>query len=147
MSTVVKFSQLPATTTLDGTELVMITQSGTSRRTTISDIVGGGVTVRLGGELAFTAAAGANNNVALGSYNRLLVNTNAGVATITGIAAGSNGQLCVVTNQGSNDLTLAVQSGSSTAANRLYGVTDLTLPAFGSKLLSYSTTLSRWVIV
>lgn len=147
MSTTIKVSQLTETTTLDGTELLMIVQSGTSRRTTIADIVGGGVTVRLGGELTFTASAGANNNVSFGAYNRLLVDTSAGAASITGIQAGDNGQLCVVTNQGSSDLTLVVQSASSTAANRLYGITDLTLPQFGSKLLQYSNTLTRWVIV
>jgi len=148
MTAVSKVSQLPAgTTPLAGSELVMIVQGGESRQTTASALAGSPVTVALGGELAFVAAAGDNNNVAFGDYNRLLVNTNAGAATITGIAAGNNGQLCVVTNQGSSDLTLAVQSASSTAANRLYGVTDITLPAFSSKLLSYSNTLTRWVVV
>lgn len=148
MTDVVKVSQLPAATTpLSGSELVMIVQSAENRQTTTSALVTGGVAIALGGELAFVAAAGANNNVAFGGYNRLLVDTSAGAASITGIAAGSNGQLCVVTNQGSSDLTLAVQSASSTAANRLYGVTDITLPQFGSSLLQYSNTLSRWVIV
>jgi len=77
----------------------------------------------------------------------VLVETNAGDATFTGITAGSDGQLMVMTNEGPSLLTLADQNGGSASANQFYGVTDITLPAKGSQLLSYSGNLSKWVMV
>lgn len=135
-----------ATLPLDGSELLPLVQNGQTVKVTLLN-AGLGPITKLGAELLFVSAAGNNNNVALGNFNRLLVDTTAGDATITGIAAGTDGQLCVVTNQGPNLLTLADSNAASLAANRLYGVTDITSPPKGSMLLSYSATLLKWVMV
>jgi hypothetical protein len=97
-------------------------------------------------EQVFASAAGNNNNVAL-TAQRVLVDTAAGNATITGLGALANGTLILVTNTGVNDLVLAVENVGSVAANRLYGVADITIISHGSKFLSYSATLARWVLV
>lgn len=148
MSTTIKVSQLPAAVTpLVGDEEVMIVQSGTSRRAPASAFQAT-VTV-LGGEQVVVAAAGTSNNVSVtvATVSRVLVETTAGDATFTGITAGSDGQLMVMTNEGTNLLTLASENVGSSSANQFYGVTDITLPAKGSQLLSYSGNLSKWVMV
>lgn len=148
MSSTIKVSQLPAAVTpLVGDEEVMIVQSGTSRRVSASAFQAT-VTV-LGGEQVIVAAAGTSNNVSItvATVSRVLVETTAGDATFTGITAGSDGQIMVVTNEGPSLLTLADQNGGSSSANQFYGVTDITLPARGSQLLSYSGNLSKWVMV
>lgn len=144
----VKISELPSATPLAGDEAVPIVQGGITSQTTVQDIAN--LTAGLlGGEQEIAAAAGDNNNVAVtvATVNRVLVDTTAGSANFTGITAGANGQLLVVTNEGASDLTLANESASSSANNRFYGVTDITLPVGGSQLLSYSGTLTRWVMV
>jgi hypothetical protein len=148
MSSTIKVSQLPAAVTpLTGAELVMVVQSGVSRQTPASAF--GGTITTLGGEQLITAAAGTSNNVAVtvASVNRVLVDTTAGDAVFTGMTAGVDGQLMVVTNQGPSLLTLDDENGGSLAANQFYGVTDITLPAKGSQLLSYSGNLTKWVMV
>lgn len=97
-------------------------------------------------EQAIAPAAGTNNDVAIAAQ-RVLVNTAAGIATITGIVAAANGTLALLTNTGANDMVLAVENVLSAAANRFYGVADITIISHGSKLISYSATLARWVLV
>lgn len=148
MSSTIKVSQLPsAVTPLTGDELVMLVQSGVSRQAPASAFHG--TLPVLGDEQVIVAAAGTSNNVAVtvATVSRVLVDTTAGDATFTGLTAGADGQLMVVTNQGTNLLTLAAENGGSTAANQFYGVTDITLPAKGSQLLSYSANLTKWVMV
>lgn len=148
MSSTIKVSELPAAVTpLTGDEEVMVVQSGVSRRAPASAFIAS-ITI-LGGEEAFTASAGNNNNVTVdvATVNRVLVDTTAGDATFTGLVAGTSGQLMVITNRGPSLLTVADSNGSSTALNQFYGVTDITLPAKGSQLLSYSGTLTKWVMV
>lgn len=148
MSSTIKVSALPsAVTPLTGDELVMLVQSGESRRAPASAFQSA-VTV-LGGEEVIVATAGDNDNVTVtvATVSRILVDTTAGDAVFTGITAGSDGQLMVVTNEGPSLLTLNDEDSGSTSANRLYGVTDISLPAKGSQLLSYSGNLSKWVMV
>jgi hypothetical protein len=148
MSSPIKVSALPAAATpLSGDEEVMIVQSGTSRRVAASAFQASVVT--LGAEQTITATAGTSNNVAVtvASVSRLLVDTTAGDATFTGMTAGTDGQLMVITNEGSALLALAVENGGSSSANQFYGVTDITLPAKGSQLCSYSANLAKWVLV
>jgi hypothetical protein len=148
MSSTIKVSQLaPALLPLSGDEEVMVVQSGSSRRAP-SSAFGLGVTV-LGGEVVVVATAGNNNNVSIPitTTSRVLVDTTAGDGTFTGLTAGADGQLMVITNQGPSLLTIADENGSSLSANQFYGVTDITLPAKGSQLLSYSESLAKWVMV
>jgi sugar/nucleoside kinase (ribokinase family) len=148
MSSTVKVSALPAATLpLSGTELVMLVQSGVSRQAPASAFLAAVVT--LGAEQVVVATAGTMNNVVIdvASVSRVLVDTSAGDVIFTGMTAGTDGQLMVVTNGAANLLTLADENAGSLAANRYYGVTDISLPPRGSQLLSYSGTLFKWVMV
>jgi hypothetical protein len=64
--------------------------------------------------------------------------------SITGLAAGTDGRIIVIHNVGSNDLVLANESASSTAANRFAIGADTTLSANTSISLRYDATSSRW---
>ncbi len=99
----------------------------------------------------FVSAAGANNNVtpaapAIGTINRLKVDTTAGAANFTGLVAGADGQLLWILNVGANALTLNNQNAGSTAANRFSGVDDFIIPANDSLLIYYDTTIARWIM-
>ncbi len=65
--------------------------------------------------------------------------------TITGLAGGVAGRMVWLTNVGSQTITLATESASSTAANRFaFGALGFDLPAGGSLSIWYDTTSSRW---
>lgn len=104
-----------------------------------------------------TAAAGAQNNVApdggvnVQTLDRLYVNTAAGNASFTGLAAGLDGQLLWIVNTGANDLTLQSENAGSTITNRFKGVADLTVPGGDSLLIYYDSSIGavtpgRWVM-
>jgi hypothetical protein len=65
---------------------------------------------------------------------------------ITGILAGSNGQLRLVVNQGGNDIVLKHQDASSSAANRFYlkGFADVTLSTRSAIWIWYDGATARW---
>jgi hypothetical protein len=71
---------------------------------------------------------------------------------ITGMAAGSDGEVRVLTNVGTtaaNTLTIKDESSSSTAANR-FSVPwngDCIIPAEGSVVVFYDGTSSRWRVI
>ena len=67
--------------------------------------------------------------------------------TITGLSVSQvDGQECELWNVGGNNIVLAHQSASSTAANRFIctGAADITLAADEIALLRYDGTTSRW---
>ena len=66
--------------------------------------------------------------------------------SITGIDDGSNSQLRILANVGSNDITLVHESTSSAAENRITSVTasDLTLGPGKLALMVYDSTSTRW---
>jgi len=91
---------------------------------------------------------GDQNNYDPGTAEWLRLDTDA-TRTITGFVAGESGDHLWVINIGSNDLKLANQSGSSTAANRVitgHGV-DITLDPDASAHLWYDSATSRWRIL
>lgn len=69
--------------------------------------------------------------------------------TITGILAGSSGQLLTLVNVGSNPIILANLNGGSLAANQILTGTgaDLTFTADQAINLEYDTTTSKWRIL
>jgi hypothetical protein len=85
------------------------------------------------------------NNYATGEQSFLRLDTDAS-RTVTGFTNGAEGRIIVLANVGSNDLVLANESASSTAANRfdLAGAADLTIGAGESITLIYDNTSSRW---
>lgn len=68
---------------------------------------------------------------------------------ITGILAGSSGDLKAVTNVGSEDIVLKDEDASSDAANRIATQTggDVTLSGGESAWMRYDATSARWRVV
>lgn len=64
--------------------------------------------------------------------------------TITGLSGGALGRIVIIHNVGSNDIILANESASSTAANRFALGADATIAANTSTTLRYDGTSSRW---
>lgn len=69
--------------------------------------------------------------------------------TLTGIAGGENGSQLDIANVGAQDIVLAHQSASSTAANRIISPTgsSITLGASKTAVLRYDATTQRWRIM
>ena len=69
--------------------------------------------------------------------------------TLTGLALTQDGDALWIVNIGSNDLILAHENASSSAANRIISSTgaDLTLNANEAAFLWYDTTTARWRIL
>jgi hypothetical protein len=138
----VKISALTeGTVPLSGTELVPVVQNGTTKRVPSAAFFA----FRLGDEMSFVAAAGVNNNVNPGAASRILVDTTAGAATITGFQGGTDGRVLMVTCIGPNELILDNETG--TAVNQLYAADDIALPEGTTVFLVYSDALLKWVIV
>jgi len=96
--------------------------------------------------VATITTTGTINDYALGSVGRLRVN-NATLTTITGIAAGADGQQLEIIAVGAGNVTITDQAAGSTAANRIItGLSDsLTLTAgLGIARLEYDASSSRW---
>lgn len=100
---------------------------------------------------ALTLANGANNNVVrAGQWNRIAGPTD--VFSITGIVAptgpSANGYVVKLYNTVGFAMTIANESGSSAAANRILTNTgaDVATTTVGVVELVYSTTDSRWIL-
>jgi hypothetical protein len=76
------------------------------------------------------------------------IDISAGSATVTGLAAGYNGQRVVVTpvNGGANTLTLAALTGSA-PANQFRVPADMIFPNNNSIQLQYSTGVGCWIVM
>lgn len=71
--------------------------------------------------------------------------TSTGPVNITGLTAPATGQqLVLISNIGSNTITLTNEDASSTAANRFDLTGNTAIVASQSALLFYDTTSSRW---
>lgn len=98
------------------------------------------------GVATITLGAGDNDDIApdLTEAARLQVTTNAAGSTLTGIAAGSDGQVLVITNVSANDLTLSPEDAGSAAANRLAINGPQVLGQYQSLMFLYDATIARW---
>lgn len=93
-----------------------------------------------------TPAAGTFNNVAVGSNIGFLdVNTAAGDVIFTGMTAGRDGQIVVVSNTGPNLLTLNGNDAGSTAANRYRQATNLSYTQYDGRAYRYSVQCGFWI--
>lgn len=65
---------------------------------------------------------------------------------LNGITGGADGRMLIIQNVGTQILSLGHENVGSTAANRFHlsSGTDIQVPADGSVILVYDTTLSRW---
>lgn len=89
-----------------------------------------------------TLVNGGNDNVALPARTGVLRITGpTAVYQITGIAGGTLGRQLTLVNDTNFALTLVINSGSSSAGNRLYlsGSVNKTVPAYSSVMLMYVT--------
>lgn len=80
---------------------------------------------------------------AIGTINRLIF-TGTGPTVITGIVAGSDGQLLWLRNETNADISLPLNNAGSTAENQFDGF-ELAIPVGGSLLIYYDTTDARWI--
>lgn len=99
-----------------------------------------------GGEVTIVGTAGNNNNLAIGTATHLRFDSTAGVADLTGFASGAAGRLLVVTNVGASNITLGVNTTSSTVGNRIATATAA-IGAGGGATLIYDGTSLVWRIV
>lgn len=107
-----------------------------------------------GGYLACTVPSGTSNDFDPGApwpsgVGRLDLDASLGNATLTGLIAGSDGQIVYLSNiDPSFSIVLANQNTGSAAANRFRTVDDLTLvPGDTLVILYYGGAVNRWVIV
>lgn len=90
---------------------------------------------------------GANNhNVPIAGSGNYYTTGLTGAGTITGFSGGAKGVRITITNDVAQDITLANQSASSAAANRIVTATgaDVTMTAAGRCELVYDDVASRW---
>lgn len=140
--------------TLDN-EVVSLVNSGWLDPTQFSKGTDGKVTLITGGtttSVVFTAAntpaalaAGNNNDFPLpASVSRIRFSADAAGSTLTGLGAGTDGQVIVLQNISANDLTISPEDAASTAANR-FGLNGAQiLGANQSLVVMYDTGISRW---
>lgn len=132
-----------------GSERVRINSTGlgigTSSPTNTLDVNG---TVRYRRSVV-TLANGTNNNVSAMTTSFVSISGPTGVFTVTGIVAGEDGQMVTLYNPTGNAMTIANDSASSTAANRILTTTfaDITTSGPGTVTLFYSANESRWIVV
>jgi hypothetical protein len=112
---------------------------------------GGGGGGGIGSYLKVAPAAGSYNNynpAGFGSgVGRLDVDTSAGIVTLTGIQAQSDGQLLNVRCVGANVLNLTAFSGLSLAGNQIALPASAQLPQWGAILLIYyAGNVNNWVM-
>ena len=101
-------------------------------------------------EAAVTLSIGANNNLALPTNASLLyLNALGSSFSITGIAAGTSGRSFIIQNQSGQTMTLAHDSASSTAANRLFtqSKADVVVSDKQTATLVYVLNMGRWVVI
>lgn len=93
-------------------------------------------------------AAGNNNNwnpgIADLAVGRVRMQGHASGSTITGMTTGSEGRRIILTNILANGITIASESGLSTAANRFNMNGDLFVPSGASHEFLYDGALGRW---
>lgn len=92
--------------------------------------------------------AGAQNNYApagFGSGTGFIDLTLTAVANITGLTAGTDGQIVTISNLSTAVLTLNALNAGSTSTNQFRMVTDYNLPQYNSASFKYSVTIGMWI--
>jgi len=117
------------------------TGSGTATPNVQFDI-NGGVATRATTNSQITAD---QNNYAIGAGTFFRLTSDA-ARTLTGLTGGFDGKQLIIVNVGSQNILLADQSGSSTAANRIITGTGATVTISPDQIavLIYDATTARW---
>lgn len=100
------------------------------------------------GETTLTLVNGANNNLATGYTTYARVTGPSGAFSITGLEGGEIGRVRILTNTTSQVMTIAHQSASSSAMNRIItdAAADITVGLNGVVTLVYDATQTRWLV-
>lgn len=96
------------------------------------------------GDTELTLANGNNNNLGAGYTAFTHIIGPSAAFAITGIAGGETGRIVILTNTTAQTMTLAHQSASSSAVNRIISPTGADLAVTGSCLLIYDSSNQRW---
>lgn len=97
-----------------------------------------------------TTSTGSQNDFALTTGASVLRCNNASLLTLTGLAAGRNGQLLDIVSVGAGQVDFADESVGSTAANRIISGVAATIslaPGVGRLSLRYDSTSLRWRVL
>jgi hypothetical protein len=133
-----------------GTAGQVLTSNGGTAAPTFQPGGGGGGGV--GTVLAYTSAAGSVNDVAPGSFGSMIGRlevTLSNITTWTGLTAGADAQLLIVSVvAGAFLLTLSALDSGSMAANQFRASASLTLGLNDSILLCYyAGSVNKWVVI
>ena len=126
----------------------VLTSNGAGAAPSFKNATAGGI----GSYLSYALASGTTNDLDPGGgwptgIGRLDLDTSAGAATITGLVAGSDAQIVIISNIGANTLTLAALNAGSSAANRFRYVADIALAQYDAVLaVYYGGTVNKWVL-
>jgi hypothetical protein len=115
---------------------------GTSPAATLD--VAGAVALRGG---AFTAANGANQNIAIPNASYVRITGPTASFSIGGIAGGVNGRVVVLHNATTFNMSLVNEDIGSTTTNRIYTLGAAGTSGEGSFTLIYSATDNRWIVI
>lgn len=138
---------LPQAISLTGAEQMEAVQAGQSVRVTAAQV--SAVANAINGIAAAVPANGANHNYTvsglMGPTIGFLELTPAGNCNITGIIAGFDGQLIIITNLSANTLTLNALNAGSVAANQFRMNADITAAQNTGYPFKYSVQIGKWV--
>lgn len=143
--------QLPQAQSLTGAEAVEMVQNGASVRGTSAQVASLGSSISPTGPTGVVEAVpvtGANNNYApsgFGATTGFLELTPAGIANISGLLAGYDGQIVTITNLSAYLLTLNALNGGSLVANQFRMAADADLTQYNGRTFKYSATIGLWV--
>jgi hypothetical protein len=145
--------QLPVNIGLTGFEWLEIatTVNNPSQRATSGQIA------RLASSVVPTGPTGVAADAPAGTQNNYTINgeftvatgfaelTPAGACNITGLQAGSDGQIIIITNLSTFALTLNALNSGSLSANQFRMFGDLVLSQNNGHAFKYSATIGKWV--
>lgn len=96
---------------------------------------------------AWTIVNGANNNVTKPTTMIARISAPSAAFNISGIVAGTDGEMLVIINETGNNMTINNGSGSSSAANQIFTFTgaDVVTSGAGSVILVYDS--SSWTVI
>lgn len=113
--------------------------------------IAGNPTISLAPVIQTTALTGVQNDFALTAGCALLRCTNATLLTLTGLAAGVDGQTVTIVSAGAGQVDLPHQNAGSAAANRQinFATSAPTSLAAGSgtAVIQYDATTARWRLI
>ena len=140
--------QLPQTVGLTGGEPLETVQGTTSVRTTVAQIAALSRSLPTGVAAAIPSA-GANNDYTasglMGPSIGFIDLTPTADCNITGLQAGFDGQIVIVTNLSAFNVTLNALNSGSQSVNQFRMVGDFVLPQNNGKTFKYSVSIGKWV--